>query len=153
LTLIGAMAAAARCAGWNGWRVRNEPLLAVLHLAWLWLVLGLLLNALARLDIAPTSLGWHALGAGAIGTLLIGVMTRVSLGHTGRPLVLPRGGTFLYLLITVATLSRVAGAALPALDSLTFLMVAASAWMAAWIGFLLLFAPILLSPRPDGRPG
>ncbi len=153
LTLIAAAAAAARCTGWNSGRILGEPLLWVLHLAWLWLVLGLLLNGLTGLGLLPMSLGWHALGAGTIGTILIGVMTRVSLGHTGRPLVLPQGSTFLYVLITLAALSRVGSAAFPALNTLPMLAFAAIAWFAAWIGFLLLFAPMLLSPRPDGRPG
>lgn len=154
LTLAAAAAAAARMVTWNGLRVLSEPLLWILHLAWLWLVVALLLKGLAGLGlaIAPT-LWWHVLGAGAIGTILMGVMTRVCLGHTGRALVLPRGAVALYVLISLAALTRLAAALAPVDLWMPLLVFSGSAWILAWLGFLLIFAPILLSPRPDGRPG
>lgn len=151
---LAALAAIWRCRGWNGQHTLAEPLLWILHLAWLWLIAALLLKALAGTVLPiPVTVWWHALGAGAIGTVLMGVMTRVALGHSGRALRLPRGSTVIYGLISVGALARVTAAFLPGAYWMPLLLVAATAWMLAWLGYLLLFAPILLSPRPDGRPG
>lgn len=153
LALVAAIAAGLRLAGWNSYRVLTEPLLWILHLAWLWLIVALLLMAASWFtSLVPPTLWWHALGAGAIGTILIGVMTRVALGHTGRPLELPRGSSLLYVLITVAALARIAAALFPQ-GYIALLTVAALAWVLAWLGYLIRFGPILLAPRPDGRPG
>ncbi|MCC5874442.1 MAG: NnrS family protein [Gammaproteobacteria bacterium] len=153
LALLAAIAASLRLAGWNSHRVLTEPLLWILHLAWLWLIAALLLMAASWFtSLVPPTLWWHALGAGAIGTILIGVMTRVALGHTGRPLELPRGSSLLYVLITVAAVARIAAALFPQ-GYIALLTVAATAWVLAWIGYLIRFGPILLAPRPDGRPG
>lgn len=149
---LAAVAAFWRWLGWNGSRSLAEPLLWILHLAWLWLVAALLLKAVAGTVLPiPATIWWHALGTGAIGTILLGVMTRVALGHTGRALQLPRGSTIIYTLISVAALARVSAAVLPGAYWMPLLTVAGTAWMLAWLGYLLLFGPILLSPRPDGR--
>lgn len=153
LALAAAVAASLRLLGWNGHRVLSEPLLWVLHLAWLWLIVAVALMGTSGLGAAvPATLWWHALGAGAIGTILIGVMTRVALGHTGRTLELPRGAPLLYALITLGALARLAAALFPESYSL-LLLLAGMAWVLAWLGYLLLFGPILLAPRADGRPG
>lgn len=154
LCLLAAAAALLRLLGWNGQRVLTEPLLWILHLAWLWLIVALLLSGLAGLGVdVPATLWWHVLGTGAIGTILIGVMTRVTLGHTGRPLQLPRGSVLLYALVSVAAIARIGAVLLPGTWWLPLLMLAGAAWMLAWGGYLYLFGPILLAPRPDGRPG
>lgn len=151
---VAALAAFWRWLGWNGARTLAEPLLWILHLAWLWLVAALLLKALAGTVLPiPATIWWHALGTGAIGTVLLGVMTRVALGHTGRVLRLPRGGVLIYGLVSVGALARVTAAFLPGTYWMPLLTVAATSWMLAWLGYLLLFGPILLSRRPDGRPG
>ena len=93
--LLGVVALAAAAANgfrllqWSGWHTAREPLLWILHLAYAWLVLALMLRGLASLLPAVGNTWVHAFGAGAVGTLLVGVMTRVALGHTGRPLALP----------------------------------------------------------------
>lgn len=154
LSLLAAVAALLRLSGWNGQRVLTEPLLWILHLAWIWLTLALLFAGLAGLGFGvPDTLWWHVLGAGAIGTILIGVMTRVALGHTGRPLQLPRGSVLLYALVSLAAIARIGAALLPGAWWLPLLMLSGGAWMLAWGGYLYLFGPILLGPRADGRPG
>lgn len=154
LCLVASFAAMLRLLGWNGQRILSEPLLWILHLAWLWLTLALLLAGLTELGVSmPATLWWHVLGAGAIGTILIGVMTRVALGHTGRPLQLPRGTMLLYALISIAAIARMGAALLSGAWWLPLLMLSGAAWMLAWSGYLYLFTPILIAPRPDGRPG
>lgn len=154
LCLVAAVAAMLRLLGWNGQRILVEPLLWILHLAWLWLTVALLLAGLAGFGFSvPGTLWWHVLGTGAIGSILMGVMTRVALGHTGRPLQLPRGAVLIYVLISLAAMARIAAVLLPGSWWLPLLMLSGMAWMLAWGGYLYLFGPILLAPRPDGRPG
>lgn len=141
-----------RLIGWCGWRVWREPLLWILHLAYLWIVIALLLRAGTGFAQIPASAWQHALGVGAIATLIIGVMTRVSMGHTGRPLKLPEFGLIIYAFILAAALARV----LVALQLLQFtfgIFLAASLWVAAFAIFVGLYAPVLARPRADGRPG
>jgi uncharacterized protein involved in response to NO len=91
LAAIAGLAAAARLFGWRPWAVRADPLLWSLHAGMAWVAVGLLLVAAGDLGApVPPTAGLHALTAGAMGTTILAVMTRVGLGHTGRSLVLPR---------------------------------------------------------------
>lgn len=137
---------------WSAWRTRSEPLLWILHIGHLWVVMGLALRGLAALSVVPATAWLHALGAGAIATMILGVMTRVTVGHTGRPMRLQRGALSAYVLILIAGLTRVA-VAVAWIPMIAGLWGAALAWSAAWVLFLASYAPILLAPRADGRPG
>jgi len=143
----------ARLIGWRGWRAASDPLVSVLHLGYLWIPAALLLRAAGLLlpDI-PNQAWLHAMGVGAMGTLILGVMARVSLGHTGRPLVLPRGGAWMFVLITIAAAARTL-AAVGLIGYGIGLQVSALAWMLAFAGFVILYAPVLMAPRADARPG
>jgi uncharacterized protein involved in response to NO len=87
-----------------------------------------------------------------MGSMILAVMTRVGLGHTGRPLALPRGGALAYGLVHGAALARVL-AALAVGNVPLLLGLAAALWSLAFAVFLALYAPILLAPRMDGRFG
>lgn len=152
LALTAALLNTLRLCGWKGWHTWPEPLLWVLHIGYTWLVVALLLKGLSAFAlVAPTS--WqHALGAGAMGTLILGVMTRVALGHTGRPLKLPAFGWLIYIGIILAAVLRV-GAALGWLDYRLGVMLAAAGWCFAFSLFVVIYWPILTRPRIDGRPG
>lgn len=153
LALLAATFNAWRLVMWRGWLTVKEPLLWILHLAYLWLVLALLLRGVSLLSPSvPATLWQHALGLGAIATLILGVMTRVSLGHTGRPLKLVRFGIWIYVAITLATVLRI----MVPLGVINFhfgILAASAAWMVAFTFFLILYTPVLLRPRADGRPG
>lgn len=154
-SLVAVTAAAlssVRLVAWRGWRTTREPLLWVLHLGMAWVSLALWLRGLSGwLGLAPTV--WlHALGAGAMGTLILGVMTRVALGHTGREIRLPRGASAVYLAVIIAGVLRV-GVAAGLLQSGTGLLLAAVCWTLAFVLFLCYFGPILTRARVDGRPG
>jgi uncharacterized protein involved in response to NO len=158
-SIVAALAAVAggantvRVLGWSGWRARADALVWILHAGYAWIPLGLILMAVAYHSGNPASTAWvHALGTGAMGVLIIGVMTRVALGHTGRPLALPRGAVFAYLLILIAAIVRLS----TALDWLPWrggLLLSTLAWFGAFAVFLWLYLPILARPRADGRPG
>jgi uncharacterized protein involved in response to NO len=153
LALVAGLVHGLRLVGWSGWLGWSDPLIWILHLGYAWVVIGLLLKGATLLwPVIPDSAWLHALGAGAMGTLIVGVMTRVALGHTGRTLSLPAGAVLIYLTISISALIRVA-AALGWLQGSWPIWTAGLAWMLSFIIFLVLYSPILLSPRVDGRPG
>jgi uncharacterized protein involved in response to NO len=146
--------AAARAWHWRTARVARHPLLWILHVGYAWVPLGLLLRAVAALVPAmPASLATHALTVGAIGSLTIGMMARVALGHTGRPLVASRAMTWAFAAITLAAGARVLGPLLFPGAYLLTLVVAGGLWSAAFLVYLVVYAPILWRPRIDGRAG
>lgn len=138
---------------WAGWRAAREPLLWVLHLGYAWLVVALLLRGITELHWLrlPPTLWQHALGVGALGTLVLGVMLRVSLGHTGRPLKLPRFAVSIVWLITLATVLRLL-AAMQFVPYRLGITVSATAWFLAFLLFTLLYWPILSRSRIDAHP-
>ena len=141
-----------RLARWNGWSTAAEPLVFILHLAYAWLPLGLLLLGASQLDPAwPASAAIHALSAGAMASMTLAVMTRATLGHTGRDLHADGGTSTIYLLVTLGAALRVA-APWPPVDYLLSLQFSAGLWGGAFLLFLALYGPMLLGPRPDGKP-
>ncbi|MEA3300560.1 MAG: NnrS family protein [Pseudomonadota bacterium] len=153
VALLAAVLNTLRLTRWAGWRCLGEPLLWILHLGYGWIVAALVLKGLAPWLPGVSPLLWlHAAGVGAMGTLILGVMTRVALGHTGRPLVLPRGAVLIYGLISLAALARLL-AALGWAGYRGPLVLSGLAFSAAFALFLVLYWRILASPRVDGRPG
>jgi uncharacterized protein involved in response to NO len=154
LAILAGLAAAVRLAGWRGWSVRSDPLLASLHAGSAWVAVGLLLVGAGDLGApVPATAGLHALTAGAMGTTILAVATRVGLGHTGRPLVLPPGVVWSYALVHLAAAARVAAPFAPAETHRALLVASAVAWAAAFGLFAIRYGPILAGPRADGRPG
>lgn len=135
------IALAVRLARWRGLATWREPLLAILHVGYAWLAVGLVLLGLE----APAAL--HALTVGAVGTMTLAVMTRASLGHTGRTLHADGATVTIYLLIGAAALLRVGGAQSVLLVSLSGL-----AWSAAFGLFVLHYGRCLLDlgQKPSG---
>lgn len=154
LGLATAAVVAIRFAGWLPWHTRSDALLWSLHAGSAWLVVGLALCAASDLGApVPPASGLHALTAGAMGTFILAVVTRVGLGHTGRPLVLPRGVVFAHLLIGAGALLRVAAPFFARTPQREMLVAGALLWASAFGLFAIRYAAILVSPRPDGRPG
>ncbi len=154
LAAIAALAHAARLAGWRSFRVRGEPILWVLHVAYAWVPVGLALKAAWLLGDAGFASKWqHALTFGGFGTMILAVMTRASLGHTGRPLVVRRSITVAYVLLTLGAVLRVFGGAWTPEYYLVTLTTAGLAWSAAFCIFVWVYGPILMSARLDGRQG
>lgn len=136
---------------WKGWWVLSEPLLWILHLAYLWLVVALAIRCAAGFTVAINDSAWqHLLGVGAVGTIILGVFTRVCLGHTGRPLKLPRFALGIYIAITLAAVFRFA-VIMGWLEFRFGLAIAAMMWVVACTLFVIIYAPILFSARADGR--
>jgi uncharacterized protein involved in response to NO len=136
-----------RLVGWRGTATVREPLLAILHIGWLWLVVGAGLLGLSRITAAvPEVAALHALTAGAMGTMVLGVMTRVSLGHTGRPPHADRMTTLIYVVGNAAALCRIA-AACPVPGQPLLLDLSALLWSAAFLLFVLRYGPMLWRAR------
>lgn len=151
--LVAAFVHGLRLVHWQGWLAWRLPLVWVLHLGYLWLVAGLALRAAGALGLVTPVAGLHALTAGAMATMVVAVMTRASLGHTGRLLASSPGIVAVYLLVTLGALGRVLGAALPVGDYTVTMAAAGLAWGLGFLLFAAIYAPILIGPRADGREG
>ncbi len=155
LQLAAGIALGIRLARWRGAAALREPLLWVLHVGYAWLAFGFLLLAFNSFEpLLPPATALHALTIGAIGTMTLAVMTRASLGHTGRALVAGPGTALIYLLVTLAAILRLL-APLAGVRYFAVLTCAGAAWSAAFGLFVLLYGPVLMSPRaiPGGaRP-
>jgi len=154
-SILGAAALlhAQRLWRWKPLRTRERPILWVLHAAYAWLPIGLVLLALSQLGAVGVSAGIHALAVGATGGLIIGMITRTARGHTGRPLRVSRLEVAAYLLVAGAAVIRVLLPLLAPQHLLTWLTAAALAWGLALALYLFVFAPWLVSPRLDGKDG
>ena len=134
---------------WYGWVTWREPLVLTLHLGYGWLSLSLLL-------LGGATLGWglesadavHAFTTGSVGVMTLAVMTRASLGHTGRPKHAGPLTVCIYILVNVGALLRVFG---PSVDlSINFVLgFAAVSWSGAYLLFALVYGPFLLRPSLD----
>ena len=138
---------------WRGWLTLREPLLWSMHLAYLYIPLALFALALAGGDPVAQKNAMHLLAVGTIGGMILAMMSRVSLGHTGRPLVVPNYLAVAFALVLLAALVR---ALLPMLAvSLTApaWQVSALLWIFAFSAFLWRYLPILTRPRIDNKSG
>jgi uncharacterized protein involved in response to NO len=147
--IAAALIHAARLSRWTGLSTGPEKLLFILHVGYAWLVIGILLLGLSILKIGvPISSGIHALTAGATATMIIAVMPRVTLGHTGRALTAGRATVLIFVLINAAALARV-GASWHTEFMTLLLFVAGACWIAAFALFELVYGPMLLRRNPS----
>jgi uncharacterized protein involved in response to NO len=147
LLVAAALLQFVRLARWRGFRTAADPLVLILHVGYLWVPVGLFLLGLsiAGADL-PLSAAIHALTAGAMTTMILAVMTRASLGHTGRELKASPATVLLYLLVTAGAVIRVA-ASLGVGNYDLALHLAGTAWGGALLTFLIAYAPVLWRPR------
>ena len=140
-----------RVARWRGWRVADVPLVFVMHLGFGWLVVAFALKAAADLaGLVPEAAWLHAFTVGALGMMMLGLMTRVVLRHTGRPLRVPRPMLGAWAMMFAAALLRLA-ATVHGLGHWA-VAVAALLWTAPFAIYLLLFAPMLVAPSLPRAP-
>jgi uncharacterized protein involved in response to NO len=144
LAAVAAVLNAVRLGRWAGERTLAEPLVLVLHVAFAFVPVGFALLALGIVRpgvIAPTG-ALHAWTAGAIGLMTLAVMTRASLGHTGRPLAATPAIQAIYVAAGISAVARIAAAF--DLWRAAMLDVSATAWVLAFAGFVIVYAPLLL---------
>jgi uncharacterized protein involved in response to NO len=153
-SLLAALVQALRLSRWQGHRTLRDPLLWVLHLGYIWLTLALFLKGASLLLAMSFAEKWvHALTIGAFSTMIMAVMSRAALGHSGRPLVAPGLMPFAYLLVTLAAAVRVFGSPLLPAQYDAIIGLSGSPWIAAFAVYLWNYVPILIRPRSDGKAG
>jgi len=154
IAAVAASVQAVRLLQWATWRTLRQPILWVLHLSYAWLPVGLALKAVALLSGAAFAAFWlHAMTIGALATMILAVMTRASLGHTGRALIVAPLTTLAYLLLTAAAVVRVVGLSALRLNYPVMIIGSALFWTSAFALFVFVYAPILWGPRADGKAG
>ena len=147
LLLAAAALQLARLARWGGIRGARDPLVLILHVGYLWIPVGLALLGLSTATPAVAqSVAVHALTAGAMATMILAVMTRATLGHTGRELRANGLTVAIYALVTLGVVLRVT-APLGYAEYTFALHVSALAWGGALLLFLIAYGPILWRPR------
>ncbi|WP_102958222.1 NnrS family protein [Mangrovicella endophytica] len=149
LLVLAGLVSAARLARWRGWASWREPIVLVLHLGFGWLAAGLAMLGLAILtpDALSADAAIHTLTTGAVGTMTLAVMTRASLGHTGRAIRSDLSTTAIYATASLGALLRVLASSLPSLYP-ELLVAGGGLWSLAFILFALCYGPILWSRKP-----
>ncbi|MDX8403758.1 MAG: NnrS family protein [Mariprofundaceae bacterium] len=142
-----------RLFGWGNMRIWKMPILWVIHMAYCWLVVGFILQGLAGMEMISATVALHGWTAGAIGMFTYGMMARVSLGHTGRPMAAHPLIIAGFLILALTSVIRVVVPILfPDVIGIALYM-AAAGWMIAFALFVWVYAPFLVRPRVDGQPG
>ena len=149
LLMLAAALQLLRLSRWGGARTLRDPLVLILHVGYAWIPAGLLLLGLSVAGFSiPATAGIHALTAGAMTTMILAVMTRATLGHTGRALIANTATSLLYACVTAAALLRVT-AGLGLAPQTAMLELSGLAWLGSLAIFLLNYGPILWQPRSE----
>ncbi|RUU13316.1 NnrS family protein, partial [Mesorhizobium sp. M7A.T.Ca.TU.009.01.3.2] len=146
LMAVAAICQAWRLSRWAGERTLRDPLVLILHLAYAFVPLGLAFVSASIFFPAtvPAAAGFHALGTGAVGAMTLAVMTRATLGHTGRELKAGRGASFIFAAVLLAGSLRILAAFVP---SGAMIDMAGAAWVAAFSGFIMVYGTALMTPK------
>src|SRR5581483_5142164 len=153
LALAAAVLHGVRMSRWDPLATRGQPILWILPLSYLWIPVGLLLLAAAAFTWVPEVLALHAFGVGAVGGMVIGMITRTARGHMGLPLKVGAAEVLAYILVHIAAVLRVVpGLFAPAAYGFG-LVLSSIAWSIAFGIYVVQYGPFLTRPRVDGRPG
>ncbi|MGR3659742.1 MAG: NnrS family protein [Paracoccaceae bacterium] len=147
----------ARLSRWAVERTLNQPLVTILHVGYAFVPLGFLINGAAAMwpDTIPAVAGIHTWTTGAVAVMMLAIMTRASLGHSGRPLVATWRELIIYAAAITAALSRIWASLTDA--PIAALHLSATAWIIAFAAFCIFYGPLLLAPKtaprkPNPRP-
>jgi len=151
--IVAALVNVLRISAWYDARIWYVPLLWVLYVGYAWLILGFVLIALSAYQWVAPSLALHAFTLGGIGVLTLGMMARVTLGHTGRSLKASNVMAVAFLLLNLSALLRVVFPALLPANYGSWVLVSSYAWLAAFSLFVYHHLPMLSTTRVDGQPG
>jgi uncharacterized protein involved in response to NO len=148
-----ALAHLVRQARWAPFATWRRPILWVMHLSYAWIALGLALLACSSLELAPRAASIHAFGVGAVGGMIIAMITRTALGHTGRPLRAGIPETLAYVLVHAGAVARLLASLAPTLGYAVLVDLSGALWSAAFLIYFCAYLPALLLSRPDGKAG
>jgi uncharacterized protein involved in response to NO len=138
---------------WQALRTLSFPLLWILHLSYAWIAAGFVLLVLARANMVSASAGFHALAVGSMAGLIIGMITRTALGHTGRPLKGGRAECAMFVLVQLSAFARVATALGYENPAGAIMLLSAACWSIGFAIYLYVYLPYLTRARADGKPG
>ena len=153
ILVVAAVAHAFRLTLWQPYLTAGNPLLWMMPVAYSWLPIAFLLRALAENSLLGQGAWIHALTMGAISGLMLAMMMRSALGHTGRPLVASGLDMLAFLMVQLAAIIRVTAGLFATSLYLELVILSGVIWMLAFGIFLLRYLPMLSRPRIDGRPG
>lgn len=152
VALLACTVHAMRASQWCAMKTLGNPILWVLHLGYLWMIIALFLKGTEEIFSLPYNLYLHAFTIGTIGLFMIGIMSRASLGHTGRPLIVRPEITTAYILILISAGARTLTPFFPGYTKIGMVLTS-SLWIMAFALFLWVYLPILTKQRIDGKPG
>jgi|TARA_B110000902_G_scaffold81414_1_gene96622 uncharacterized protein involved in response to NO len=147
--LFSAIVHGLRMRHYHSLKTASDPMLWILHLGYGWLVIGLILLALTGVGVFEIPVVIHALTAGCIGSMTLGMMTRVTLGHTGRPLESSTLTTLSFVLMQIAVAIRILGPMLIPQATVHWIIWSAGLWTTCFVIYLFVYAPMLFKPRAD----
>lgn len=154
VALLAGVAVAARQVTWGGQHTLKKPILWVLHVGHAWIAVGFFLRALAIwLPQVSSSASTHALTVGSIGMLIIGMLVRVSLGHTGRTITASKLMTASFVAVALAAFGRTFLPIIAPTYYIEWVVLSGVLFSLAFLAFVIEFTPVLTTPRPDGKPG
>jgi uncharacterized protein involved in response to NO len=153
IAAVAALAHLLRWLLWKPWATLRNPLVWVLHLAYMWVPVHLAMRAAAAAGWLPSSAGVHALTVGAVGGLVIGMMTRTARGHTARPLRADWRDIACYLLVALAAVVRVLVPLVLPAHMMEAVLCSALLWSAGFALYAVSYWNVLSRPRLDGLPG
>lgn len=153
LAMIAALGHLGRLHGWYNAEIWQVPLLWVLYLGYIWLLIGFVLTALEINNVIAETLAIHAFTTGTIGIMTLGMMARVALGHTGRPMQTSTVMTGCFILINLSAIVRVVLPLLLPDMYINWVQIAGLLWVVAFTIFVLVYTHILVKTRIDGMPG
>lgn len=142
-----------RLAGWYSNKIWQVPLVWILQVAYAWFIVGFIIKGLSLVNVNLSLFSYHAFTVGGIGIMTLGMMARVSLGHTGREMKLNGWMFYSFILINVSAVVRVFVPMFLPDSYLHLIQVAGWLWVAAFVIYLVVYMPMWIRPRVDGRPG
>jgi uncharacterized protein involved in response to NO len=153
LLAVAGAAHAIRWSLWHPWTTTRTPLVWILHAGYAWIPIHLLMRSAAEVGWIASSPATHALAVGAIGGLIIGMITRTARGHTGRPLQAERAEVTAYALVVAAAIVRVVVPVLFPQALVEAAVIAGACWCIAFAVYAYSYWPVLTRRRIDGKPG
>jgi uncharacterized protein involved in response to NO len=153
LAFFAALINLVRLYGWYSNLIWYVPLVWVLQLAYGWIIFGFILKGLMIFDISQSAFSYHAFTVGGIAMMTLGMMARVSIGHTGREMILNSWMVLSFIILNVAAIVRVVLPMFMHDFYLQLIQVASGLWIVAFTIFVIAYTPMLLKARIDGREG
>jgi len=153
LALFAAIIHFVRLAGWYSNKIWQVPLVWILQLAYAWFIIGFIIKSLMIFNLTESIFSYHAFTVGGIGIMTLGMMARVSLGHTGREMKLDRWMVLSFILINIAALTRVILPMFFTDNYLQLIQVSGWLWIFSFVIFIVVYTPMWIRSRVDGREG